>query len=91
MLTALGMSGIVWIGVEYTHLKEEDGMNKLELQAELKRNGHTYKTISDLIGISENAFARKMNGQNDFTLSEIRALALHLMLNDHKLKVIFFN
>ncbi len=66
-------------------------MNKVELQAEMKRKGFTYESMSKVLGISENAFWRKMNGINDFTLSEIQTITEKLELDDTKIKVIFFN
>lgn len=66
-------------------------MNKVELQAEMKRKGFTYESMSKVLGISENAFWRKMNGVNDFTLSEIQTITEKLELDDTKIKVIFFN
>lgn len=66
-------------------------MNKNELQAEMKRRGFTYETISKAMGISENAFWRKVNGFNDFTLSEIQSIIRILKLNSDKMRTIFFN
>mgnify|MGYP001407045284 FL=1 len=66
-------------------------MNKVELQAEMKRKGFTYESMSKALGISENAFWRKMNGVNDFTLPEIQTITEKLELDDTKIKVIFFN
>lgn len=65
-------------------------MNKNELQAEMKRKGMTYGNMADLLGISLNGFWRKINGMNDFTLTEIRTMVKELELDEEKLKVIFF-
>lgn len=66
-------------------------MNKNELQAEMKRKGFTYETMAKALGISENAFWRKANGMNDFTLTEIQIMIRELELDDSKMKDIFFN
>ena len=66
-------------------------MNKTELQAEMKRKGFTYETMSKALGISENGFWRKVNGINDFTLPEIQIIIEKLNLNDEKIKIIFFS
>lgn len=65
-------------------------MNKNELLAELKRAGFTYAKIAKKLGISENAFWRKVNGLNDFTLSEIQTMVSCLNLDVSRIMVIFF-
>ena len=65
-------------------------MNKNELQAELKRKGYSYASISKALGISHNTFSRKIVGMNDFTLPEIQKLVSELELTDEKMKDIFF-
>lgn len=66
-------------------------MNKLELQAEIVRNGYTYNSLAGALGISENALWRKINGHNEFTLWEIRILIEKLKLDDQKIKQVFFS
>ena len=66
-------------------------MNKNELLAEMKRKGFTYERMSRVLGISENAFWRKANDLNDFTLPEIQTMINELELDDAKMKAIFFN
>jgi len=66
-------------------------MNKQKLRAELYKNGHTYKTISEKLDITENAFWRKINGLNDFTLPEIQFLSRELRFSKEELIDIFFN
>jgi len=46
--------------------------------------------MADAIGLSHNTFWRKVNGQNEFTLSEIQAIIKLLELDDQQLKAIFF-
>lgn len=57
----------------------------------MKRSGFTYEKMARALGISENAFWRKVNGLNDFTLSEIQVMVRELKLDDNKMKVIFFS
>ena len=66
-------------------------MNKKELQAEMKRKGFTYEQVSKSIGISYNAFWRKVNNQNEFTLSEIQSLVKILDMDKSKISDIFFD
>lgn len=66
-------------------------MNKNELQAEMKRHGFTYNTLSKALELSENSLWRKINGMNEFTLSEIRTIIKELQLNNDKMNVIFFS
>ena len=40
----------------------------------IKENNLNYNIIGDFLGISAVAVCRKINGQSDFTLSEINAL-----------------
>jgi len=40
----------------------------------IKENNLNYNKIGDFLGISAVAVCRKINGQSDFTLSEINAL-----------------
>lgn len=68
-----------------------DEMNKNELLAEMKRRDFTYSKMAIMLEISENAFWRKVNGLNDFTLSEIRTVVNVLKLDDARMKSIFFS
>jgi len=68
-----------------------DEMNKNELLAEMKRRDFTYSKMATVLEISENAFWRKINGLNDFTLSEIRTIVSVLKLDDARMKSIFFS
>lgn len=65
-------------------------VHKAELRAEMLRRGYSYETMADAIGLSHNTFWRKVNGQNEFTLSEIQAIIKLLELDDQQLKAIFF-
>ena len=66
-------------------------MNKNELAAEMKRKGFTYNNMSKALHLSENSFWRKMNGHNDFTLTEIQTIAKILGLNGERIESIFLN
>lgn len=66
-------------------------MNKLELYAEMQRNDLTLDKMAKRLGISSNAFWRKSNGHNDFTLSEIQKIEEVLKLTPDQTRVIFFN
>lgn len=65
-------------------------VHKAELRAEMLRRGYSYETMAEAIGLSHNTFWRKVNGQNEFTLSEIQAIIKLLELDDQQLKAIFF-
>jgi transcriptional regulator with XRE-family HTH domain len=64
-------------------------MNKLELQAEMKRKNFTYESLAKVLGISHNSFWRKINGMNEFTLSEVQKIVEALNINESKFKEIF--
>lgn len=46
----------------------------------IRENNLNYNKIGDFLGISTVAVCRKINGQSDFTLSEINALKEKYML-----------
>lgn len=66
-------------------------MDKLELQAEMKRKGQTYETLSRTLGLSTNAFWRKMNGRNEFTLGEVQEMIKVLEMGPETVKKIFLS
>lgn len=70
--------------------KGKGKVRKAELRAEMLRRGYTYETMAAAIGLSSNTFHRKINGKNDFTLSEIQTIIKLLELDDQQLKAIFF-
>lgn len=40
-------------------------------------NGETYQTLADLLGISASAISRRMNGDVDWSLHEVKAICEH--------------
>ncbi len=44
------------------------------LLIELKVNRYSQKGLAAFIGISERSLSKKLNGQNDFSLSEMRKI-----------------
>lgn len=65
-------------------------MNKQDLAAELTRNEKTYADMAKALEISEMSFYRKINGLNEFKLSEIQLISQILKLDDKTVKRIFF-
>lgn len=50
----------------------------------------TQKKLSSVLGISENAFSRKINGISEFLPSEIREICNFLDISNTKVGVYFF-
>lgn len=59
-------------------------MNYPELRASIARNGMSNRKVSEMLGISEQAFYNKLQGETEFKGSEIKRLAgiLHLSMVD---------
>lgn len=66
-------------------------MKNKELLAEMKRADKTQQQMADAIGISTGTFSKKVNGQRDFTLSEVKAIKRVLGIDDHRMLAIFFD
>lgn len=66
-------------------------MNTAELRAAIARAGKTYRGLARSIGISEQAFYNKLNGESDFKASEIKTLRGELNLTSDEVNYIFFN
>ncbi len=64
-------------------------LNKLKIT--LKDARTTYAEMSAKIGISYMAFQRKINGDSEFKLSEIKQMSTILELNGEEILDIFFN
>lgn len=45
-----------------------------ELFIAMKKNGDTQKSIANLLGVSQQSISRKLNGKNEWTISEIDKL-----------------
>ena len=57
-------------------------MNPNLLRAEMARYGYTQGKTADLIGMHRNTFSRKIKGEAEFSLSEIRELCKVLRITD---------
>lgn len=66
-------------------------MNSAELRAVIARAGKTYRGLSKSLGISEQAFYNKLNGESDFKASEIKTLRQELGLTSEEINYIFFD
>lgn len=66
-------------------------MNSGELRAVISKAGKTFRNLSKALGISEQAFYNKLNGESDFKASEIRTLKEELHLTSDEINFIFFN
>lgn len=53
-------------------------------------NGHTLKDLANQIGINQSTLNRKMNGDSDFTRSEIQNITYWLNLSEEEVIEIFF-
>lgn len=66
-------------------------MNSAELKAIIARQGKTFRSLAGALGISEQAFYNKLNGDSEFKASEIKALKQSLSLTSDAINYIFFN
>ena len=64
-------------------------LNKLKIR--LKDEGVTYSDMGEKLGISTVAFQRKINGDTQFKLSEIRDMTDFLKLTGEEVEDIFFD
>ncbi|WP_064580852.1 helix-turn-helix domain-containing protein [Streptobacillus moniliformis] len=64
-------------------------MNLEKIKKRIDEKGIKQKYIANLLGISENALSRKLNGKNMFTVEEIKIISNILRLNDRE-KIEFF-
>ena len=55
------------------------------LRAELRRNGMTYEDLGNEIGIAHITVLHKMNGQTDWTISEIEKICEYFNKNYYEL------
>lgn len=49
----------------------------------IRENGLTYADIATFLGLNEATVSLKINGQSDFSLSEVQALKSHYKLNSN--------
>lgn len=66
-------------------------MNYLELETVIKDSGMMKSKIADKVGISRQALYLKLNGEREFTQSEVFRLKKVLHLSDEQFLKIFFN
>ncbi len=66
-------------------------MNSNLLKAEMVKNGLNGQQLSAMIGISESAFYRKMNGSSEFTQGEMAQIARVLNLDTDGIIAVFFD
>lgn len=66
-------------------------MNCPELRASIARAGVSNRKLSGFLGISEQAFYNKMQGNSEFKSSEIKKLANILCLSMEDVNNIFFD
>jgi len=66
-------------------------MNKKMLESQMKLNGDTAGTLSDIIGISRQTFSLKINDKgSEFTQSEISSIKGRYKLTPEQIDNIFF-
>ena len=62
-----------------------------KLKVKLFTKNLTYEDISRVLKISVPTFSNKINGKNEFTLSEVTKLSVYLNLSKEEKEEIFFN
>ncbi len=66
-------------------------MNCPELKAAIARAGVTNRRLASRLGLSEQAFYNKVQGETEFKGSEIKCLATELGLSMQGVNLIFFD
>lgn len=66
-------------------------MNCAELRASIARKGITNRALASRLGLSEQAFYNKLQGDTEFKGSEIKTLARELGLTMDDVNLIFFD
>lgn len=61
------------------------------LKGRMLIEGDTQKTLADYLGISESNFNSKVNGKNEFTRNEMRAIIERYNLTDSDIRLYFFS
>lgn len=64
-------------------------INANELKAEVMRAGLTLRDLAEALGLTPSGLWRKMRGDTEFTLGEIKATRDLLHLADEAMKAIF--
>jgi len=73
-----------------TEQKGGEIMNRNLLKIEMLKHGVSNQELCGKIGISGSAFYRKLNGESDFTRSEIEEIAKILAMDHDTIFSIFF-
>lgn len=66
-------------------------MNKNKLKALLVYHGDDQKSLSEILGVTEQTISDKINGLSDFKLGEIRKIIDHYHLTPDQIDDIFFD
>lgn len=66
-------------------------MELKKLKVKLFTKNLTYEDVSRVLKISVPTFSNKINGKNEFTLSEVTKLSVYLNLSKEEKEEIFFN
>lgn len=66
-------------------------MNHAELEQVIKDSGMKKYVVADKIGTNRTSFYLKMNGERDFSLSEVQKLKAVLHIPDDLFRRIFFD
>ena len=66
-------------------------MELKKLKVKLFTKNLTYEDISRVLKISVPTFSNKINGKNEFTLSEVTKLSVYLNLSKEEKEEIFLN
>jgi hypothetical protein len=66
-------------------------MELKKLKVKLFTKNLTYEDVSRVLKISVPTFSNKINGKNEFTLSEVTKLSIYLNLSKEEKEEIFFN
>lgn len=65
-------------------------INTLLLKSVMVAKGHTNKTLSANLGLSQNAFSAKINNKARMTLDEMKGICQELEIQDMSLKCQIF-
>ena len=64
----------------------------LKLKGKLREKGKSYREMSDLLGITQGTFSKKINGERQFYLDEIKMMIKILEITDvMEINFIFFS
>lgn len=65
-------------------------LNRDKLHGRMRERKYTIEKLADLLGINPATMHRKMNGESDFTRSEIQLIRSALALTNDETEAIFF-